>query len=107
MAKRKDLRFPKEVFITYEEGDAGDWDYYLVSDTLDGAFDRTSDDSNQRRIATYQLVKTEIVRRELKMVVDELPSLRASDDGCPKREVLDAPRSSDGLNVVTTQEEKA
>ena len=38
---------------------------------------------------------------------DELPSLRASDDGCPKREVLDAPRSSDGLNVVTTQEEKA
>jgi len=31
----------------------------------------------------------------------------ASDDGCPKREVLDAPRSSDGLNVVTTQEEKA
>ena len=38
---------------------------------------------------------------------EDLPSLRASDDGCPKREVLDAPRSSDGLNVVTTQEEKA
>jgi len=72
MAKRKDLRFPKEVFITYEEGDAGDWDYYLVSDTLDGAFDGTSDDSTQIRIATYQLVKIEIAMRELKIVGERI-----------------------------------